>query len=61
MPYFSSYFIINIEFKKVAWIHMLFWIDLSEIDQLSLKAQEESTELLSDSNLTLEFSKTALN
>ena len=35
---FCTYFILNIDFKKVAWIQKLFHIDLSEIN-LSLKAQ----------------------
>ena len=57
---FRTYFISNIDFKKLSWIHKPFLIGLSEIDHLPLKAQEEFAELSSDSNLKLHFPKKPL-
>lgn len=57
---FCTYFILNIDFQKIVWIQKPFWIDLSEIDHLPLKAQEEFAELSSDSNLKLQFQKKPL-
>ena len=54
---FCTYFILNMDFKKVAWIQKLFWIGLSETGHLWLKAAEESADLSSGSNLKLEFTK----
>ena len=54
---FRTYFISNIDFKKVAWVQKPFGIGLSEIDHLPLKAQEEFAELSSDSNLKIQFPK----
>ena len=50
---FRTYFILNIDLKKIVWIQKLFWIGLSEIDHQSLKDQEEFAELSCDSNLKL--------
>lgn len=57
---FRTYFILNIDFQKIVWIQKPFWIGLSEIDHLPLKAQEEFAELSSDSNLKLQFQKKPL-
>lgn len=57
---FRTYFILNIDLQKIVWIQKPFWIGLSEIDHLPLKAQEEFAELSCDSNLKLQFQKKPL-
>jgi len=57
---FRTYLILNIDLQKIVWTQKLFWIDLSEIDHLPLKAQEEFAELSRDSNLKLQFIKKPL-
>ena len=52
---FLAYFILNIDLQKLVWIQKLFWIGLSEVDHLPLKAQEEFAELSFDLNLKLQF------
>jgi len=52
---FRTYFISNVDLKKLSWVQKPFLIGLSEIDHLPLKAQEEFAELSSDSNLKLHF------
>ncbi|KAK2707775.1 hypothetical protein QYM36_015469, partial [Artemia franciscana] len=42
---FRTYFTLNIDLQKILWIQKPFWIGLSEIDLLPLKAQEEFAEL----------------
>ncbi|KAK2712718.1 hypothetical protein QYM36_011416 [Artemia franciscana] len=54
---FRTYFILNIDLQKLVWIQKPFWIGLSEIDHLSLKARGEFAELSFDSNLKLQFQK----
>lgn len=57
---FRKYFTSNIDFKKLSWIQKSLLIGLGEIDHLPYKAQEEFSELLSDSNVKLDFSKKPL-
>ena len=45
---FWTYFILNIDLHKIVWIQKPFWICLSEIDHLPLKAQEEFAKLSCD-------------
>ncbi|KAK2702820.1 hypothetical protein QYM36_018585 [Artemia franciscana] len=57
---FRTYFVLNIDLQKIVWIQKPFWIGLSDIDHLPLKAQEEFAELSCDSNLKLQFRKKPL-
>ena len=54
---FQTYSLFNIDLQKIVWIQKPFWIGLSEIDHLPLKAQEEFAELSCDSNLKIQFQK----